>query len=120
MEPVNEAPQPITAYCRACGKGLTSEMVRNYNGMVYCAEHVPASQQSSNPYTASAASTVPPSANAGVSPGLAFLLGLIPGVGAIYNGQYAKGFVHVLVTGVLFSLSGRESGHWSEFPRAKI
>jgi len=26
-----------------------------------------------------------------VSPGLAFGLGLIPGVGAIYNGPYAKG-----------------------------
>jgi hypothetical protein len=44
------------------------------------------------------------------SPGLAFVLGLIPGVGAIYNGQYAKGFVHVLVTGLLFSLSGHDSG----------
>jgi TM2 domain-containing membrane protein YozV len=40
----------------------------------------------------------------GASPGLAFLLGFIPGVGAIYNGQYVKGLVHVVVLGVLISL----------------
>jgi TM2 domain-containing membrane protein YozV len=39
-----------------------------------------------------------------VSPGLAFLLGLIPGVGAIYNGQYAKGIVHALILGFLISI----------------
>ncbi len=35
----------------------------------------------------------------GASPGLAFLLGFIPGVGAIYNGQYVKGLIHVVVFG---------------------
>jgi hypothetical protein len=41
------------------------------------------------------------------SPGLAFILGLfIPGVGAIYNGQYAKGVVHVLILGLLISIMG--------------
>jgi hypothetical protein len=35
---------------------------------------------------------------------LAFLLGLIPGVGAIYNGQYIKGLVHAVVFGVIVSL----------------
>jgi TM2 domain-containing membrane protein YozV len=43
--------------------------------------------------------------NSGASPGLAFLLGLIPGVGAIYNGQYAKGIVHVLIFGLLISVA---------------
>ena len=37
------------------------------------------------------------------SPVLAFLAGLIPGVGAVYNGQYAKGVVHALVWGGLLS-----------------
>ena len=37
------------------------------------------------------------------SPALAFLAGLIPGVGAVYNGQYAKGVVHALVWGGLLS-----------------
>lgn len=40
----------------------------------------------------------------GVSPGLAFILGLIPGVGAIYNGQYAKGLVHALVFGMFVTM----------------
>ena len=39
-----------------------------------------------------------------VSPGVAFLLGLIPGVGAIYNAQYAKGLVHVVIWGFLVSI----------------
>ena len=37
----------------------------------------------------------------GAAPALAFLLGFIPGVGAIYNGQYAKGLVHAVVFGLL-------------------
>ena len=39
------------------------------------------------------------------SPGLAFFLGLIPGVGAIYNGQYAKGIVHAVSWGILMSIA---------------
>jgi hypothetical protein len=33
-------------------------------------------------------------------------LGLIPGVGAICNGEYSKAFVHVLIFGFLASLAG--------------
>ena len=40
-----------------------------------------------------------------VSPGLAFMLGWIPGVGAIYNGQYAKGLVHAVVFGMLVTMA---------------
>ncbi len=36
---------------------------------------------------------------------LGFLFGLIPGVGAIYNGQYVKGLVHAVITGLLISLT---------------
>jgi len=36
---------------------------------------------------------------------LAFLLGWIPGVGAIYNGQYLKGLVHALIFGLLITLA---------------
>jgi hypothetical protein len=38
-------------------------------------------------------------------PGTAFGLGLIPGVGAICNGEYFKAFVHVVVFGFLISIS---------------
>ncbi len=39
------------------------------------------------------------------NPGLAALLGLIPGVGAMYNEQYAKGIVHLIVFATLVSLA---------------
>jgi hypothetical protein len=55
-----------------------------------------------NPYQ----QTVPQSfAPVHTSPGLAFLLGMIPGVGAIYNGQYLKGLVHAVIFGLLVSLT---------------
>ena len=54
-----------------------------------------------SPYTAA---VPPPHANQDASPGLAFVLGLIPGVGAIYNGQYAKGLVHVIIIGLTISI----------------
>ncbi len=41
----------------------------------------------------------------GAHPVLALILGFIPGVGAIYNGQYAKGLIHVDVFGLLVSLA---------------
>lgn len=57
-----------------------------------------------SPYTRPTPPPAPPLApNHDVSPGLAFALGLIPGVGAIYNGQYAKGLVHVFILGMLFT-----------------
>ena len=47
-----------------------------------------------------------------VSPPLAFVLGFIPGVGAVYNGQYAKGLLHVVIFGSIISIlsSGAAQG----------
>lgn len=53
-------------------------------------------------------------AYADVSPGLALFLGLIPGVGAIYNGQYAKGMVHAVVWGVLMSIANSRAANGLE------
>jgi hypothetical protein len=44
------------------------------------------------------------------SPGTAFGLGLIPGVGAICNGEYLKAIVHVSIFGFLISLSSHRVG----------
>jgi len=98
----------VVGYCRACGKALDETTVRSAHGTIYCAEHVPAEPPS--PYTTTAAP--PPAPNAEVSPGLAFLLGMIPGVGAIYNGQYAKGLVHVVILGLMITIlnSGATGG----------
>jgi hypothetical protein len=104
-------PPPQSAYCRICGKQLEPEAQKIALGTVYCAEHVPATETAGSPWTAPP--TVPPPYAAGVnnsvSPGLAFILGLLPGVGAIYNAQYAKGLVHVLVFGMLISLANSDS-----------
>jgi Domain of unknown function (DUF5668) len=50
----------------------------------------------------------PPPAPDEPNPGLAALLGFIPGVGAMYNGQYAKGIVHLIVFAILISLAGEK------------
>jgi hypothetical protein len=118
----------VVGYCRACGKGLDETNMRTAHGTIYCAEHVPpeppvaapvAKAPEAQPYTAAptgipdpspysspytATNPPPPLPNPGVSPGLAFLLGLIPGVGAIYNGQYAKGLIHVVIVGLVISI----------------
>lgn len=59
-----------------------------------------------SPYTAPAA-VAPISAapyHPGVPPVIALLLGFIPGVGAICNGQYAKGLIHAVIFGLLVSV----------------
>jgi len=113
MNCINHPDVPAIAYCRACGKALCEACRRLADGTVFCEEHVPvaaaASEAASSPYTAPAPVASPaPMADAGASPGLAFLLGLIPGVGAIYNGQYVKGLIHVVVLGILISIVSSE------------
>jgi hypothetical protein len=109
MTTTSESSKPITAYCRSCGKPLTEDTVRIALGTVFCEEHVPKdAQAAASPYGGGA---LP---NPGVSPGLAFLLGILPGVGAIYNGQYAKGLVHVVILGLLFTIISAEGANGLE------
>lgn len=106
---------PAVAFCRTCGRSLCTLCQRPAEGTIYCQDHVPvpvsqaaASDAASNPYLANGA--VPP-APVRTSPGLAFILGFIPGVGAIYNGQYLKGLVHALIFGLLVTIvSGNAPG----------
>ncbi len=103
---------PATAFCRSCGKAMCIACQRPANGTVYCEEHYPlVASGTQNPYTqpmgAPAARPVSPIRT---SPGLAFALGFIPGVGAIYNGQYLKGLVHAIIFGVLISLLNSAPG----------
>jgi hypothetical protein len=98
----------IVGYCRTCGTGLDEANLRTANGTIYCAEHVPPPQpqpEPSSPYTA----PPPPPVGDG-SPGAAFVLGMIPGVGAIYNGQYAKGIVHVVIVALLIMAADNSYG----------
>ena len=114
MNCANHPETVASAFCRTCGKPLCQVCQISAQGSIFCAEHA-AVGAAANPYTAPAASpyaagpyTAVPNAP---SPGLAFILGLfIPGVGAIYNGQYAKGILHVLILGLLISIMGSNAG----------
>jgi Domain of unknown function (DUF5668)/B-box zinc finger len=99
------------AFCRTCGKPLCADCRRVAEGTVYCSEHAPATG-----YSAPYANPVGPAGarHAGSHPAIAFILGWIPGVGAIYNGQYVKGLVHALIFGLLVSILNSNSAEGME------
>jgi len=67
-------------------------------GAIYCEPCIAARLHGGQAAIPAAPATVAPGAP---SPGLAGFLGLIPGVGAWYNGQFTKGFIHVLIFALL-------------------
>ena len=96
MDCVNHSGVNATAYCQSCGKALCQACVRKGpGGQIFCEPCWRSWQSAQRPY-------VPPPVG-GPSPGLAALLGFIPGVGAMYNGQFVKGMVHVAIFAVLVS-----------------
>ena len=114
---------PTVAFCQNCGKPLTAEERRVVAQAVFCepclAERLaaapPPAAGGAYRYAASVpAYAPPPPIGPAPSPILAALLGFIPGVGAMYNGQYAKGLVHLVGFAVLVSLSG-QSGFFGIF-----
>ena len=120
----NHPDVPAAAYCRTCGKAVCENCRREAYGTVFCEEHapVPASAQPPNsgsqapgPRPAPPGAVPPQAAHAAytvsdASPGLALGLGFIPGVGAIYNGQYAKGLVHAVIFGIIISILNSNVG----------
>jgi hypothetical protein len=85
-----------TGYCRNCGKALCPQCTREVRGALYCEECLAgllATPAAPNEAT-----------KASVNPGLAATLGFIPGLGAVYNGQYVKALIHVLIFGGLIAL----------------
>lgn len=128
----NHPASPAVAYCRSCGKPLCDLCRIDSMGAIYCAEHMPAAAKTAPPplphvdpaapplepwndasawdyRTAPTQLTNVPSPYAAApgtqtSPLAALLLGTIPGVGAIYNGQYAKGMIHAVIFGLLITI----------------
>jgi hypothetical protein len=102
------------SFCRSCGKALT-DAEKAIAGNVECATCAPmqatgaagagASYQAPPPYYGS--QTTQPGQPI---PGLAFALGFIPGVGAIYNGQYVKGLVHAVIFGSIAAAADNSDG----------
>ncbi len=96
MDCVNHSGVTAAAFCQSCGKPLCQACVRSGPaGQIFCEPCWMAWQGTQTPFV-----TPPPGVP---SPGLAALLGLIPGVGAMYNGQFIKGLVHVVIFAVLVS-----------------
>ncbi len=104
---------PVVAYCQQCGRALTSASQRRVGTSTLCepCAAVRLAQPAGwTPVNAGGAPSFPGgAANAGASgepnPALAGFLGMIPGVGAMYNGQYAKGVIHLIIFVVLVSLA---------------
>jgi TM2 domain-containing membrane protein YozV len=96
MDCVNHPGVTAIAYCQSCGKALCSGCVRNApGGQILCEPCWTAFHSYQQPFNA------PPPGMP--SPGTAAVLGLIPGVGAMYNGQFIKGLIHVVIFAVLVS-----------------
>jgi len=98
MDCVNHSGVGATAYCQNCGKALCAACVRNAgNGQILCEPCLMAWQNAQQPFVA-------PNAG-GPNPSVAAVLGIIPGVGAMYNGQYFKGLIHVVIFVVIISIT---------------
>ena len=82
------------AFCRTCGKALCEDCKRDVMGAIYCEPCIAARLHGQ----AAVRATVPPPAVPGTpNPVMACILGFIPGVGAMYNGQFLKAFAHVVI-----------------------
>ena len=118
-----------TAFCRSCGRALCAACAHNRQGVPYCencraadedlqAAVEPAPSQSAEsaiaanipqaelPAEVRALARSPKRSADTPSPFLALVLGLIPGVGAVYNGHYAKAVFHVVIFGGVVTLIG--------------
>ena len=80
-----------TGYCRNCGKAMCPQCTRDVNGALYCEPCL------GTMLVAPQAAVV--TARSASNPGLAAVLGFIPGLGAVYNGEYVKALIQVLIFG---------------------
>lgn len=97
-------------YCRTCGKPLCAQCSRDVRGVIYCESCLAERLQGVQPITTQAAveQGVPLRPETRLpSPGAAAALGFIPGVGAMYNGQFMKGVIHVLAFVCLIWMASR-------------
>ena len=98
---------PAVAYCRTCGKAVCEQCKRDVRGVIYCEDCLASRVEGTlPPATAAVVAATPTGApSSGPNPVAATLLGFIPGVGAIYNGQVVKGLIHVLIFAGLIALA---------------
>ena len=95
-----------SGYCRHCGKAMCGECSHKVRDVLYCedclAQQVglpPAMPTMANPAAAAPAPSGTLAARSGHGPVIAFMLGFVPGLGAVYNGEYNKAIVHIVIFG---------------------
>jgi hypothetical protein len=119
MNCANHADASAVAYCRTCGKPLCANCTRPVRGVIYCEDCLGAKMEGTMPpaaapgfvpgtYAAGSRGTIPaaavPAISGGPNPTVAGILGAIPfGIGAVYNGQYAKGLAHLGIFALLIA-----------------
>jgi hypothetical protein len=104
-----------SGYCRNCGKPMCPACVRPVRDVLYCEECLakvvglvppPMTPQevAAAPLPVGTPGLPPPSMKG--TPVLAFILGLVPGLGAIYNGEYNKALLHIVIfAGIILGIS---------------
>jgi hypothetical protein len=119
MNCANHPDRERVAFCQNCGKPLCSECIRNVGSSIFCEPCFAARMSGKVPPAAYGYGGVPPVVPPVVpgepNPGIAALLGFIPGVGAMYNEQYAKGIVHLMVFALLVSMANDMNGIFGIF-----
>jgi hypothetical protein len=132
-------------FCQDCGKPLSRETIRSVGRGIFCepclarrigsplaepAQPPPAADPKQPAagwgpvWHAPAAGTTPPAGYGAPSappqphlpnPTLAAIFGVIPGVGAMYNGQLVKGLLHLGIFAVLVTMENNVSGVFGLF-----
>jgi hypothetical protein len=101
-----------SGFCRNCGKPMCPACVRPVRDVLYCEECLAKvvglaplpTAVSPEGVSAPILPAAPPPGQG--SPVLAFLLGLIPGLGAIYNGEYNKALLHIVIfAGIILGIN---------------
>ncbi len=122
MNCANHPDRERISFCQNCGKPLCAECSRAIGTGVFCEPCLTARLAGVDaaagvpPFGSQTVAGIPIPANSGApNPVLAAFLGFIPGVGAMYNGQYAKGVVHLVVFAVLVSLADHADGIFGLF-----
>ena len=91
-----------SARCSSCGRAICPACDHRIKGNPHCQDCIVAGIDL---LRRNAANGQRPHSNEDKSPALALALGLIPGLGAAYNGQNIKALVHFAVTVGLMTLS---------------
>jgi hypothetical protein len=107
-----------TGYCSNCGKAMCAACARPVRDTLYCEDCLatrmgigPTPASSFTPGSLPPGSSSPPGSYSAApgnaarhtasNPRVAFVLGFVPGLGAIYNGEYNKAIIHIVIFGAI-------------------